>query len=234
MRFSTIGFFLAISSAAAFASTFTGTISVYDGNNLLGYVSRIYDGQNSFTYTSNIANALTITFDNASTAPFAIALSAPILGNANNSYFGAVGGSGGFNFTSGALGYAYLSGTSLTAAGALPSLPATSDIEALGYNGPVESTIWSLTAGGHLGGVLNPQWVNANGTVSIASTFYDGAVDFLGIVGDFNKFTSTFPGENAKLVSFEVSAIPTPEPGSVVMGVMGLGMIAVLGLRKRG
>lgn len=34
------------------------------------------------------------------------------------------------------------------------------------------------------------------------STFYDPAVDFLGLVGDFDKFVDAFPNENAvKVVS---------------------------------
>ena len=50
---------------------------------------------------------------------------------------------------------------------------------------------------------------------SLASVFYDDAVDFLGLVGDFAKFESTFPGEGAFLVVSIIRSVLGLSPGSL-------------------
>src|SRR6185312_3088605 len=170
----------------------SGNLEVYNlgTGTTLGYVRSTYDGQNSYTY-GTLANALTVSLDPASSTPFAIS----IVGKAGpNNYFGSVGGSSGYNFNAGQLGYTYFSGSALTAPGAAPTF-ASHDIQALGYNAPVESSIFSLS-----GSDLVSQWVNTDSSVFAASFFYDPSVDFLGQVGDFSKFASTFPTEGAFLV----------------------------------
>ena len=166
-----------------------------------------------------MATALNVQIDTAS-SPFSILELNPPL---SNHFFGAVGGAGGFNFASGQIGYAYVSGTALVPAGSIPT-SASQDLQVLGYNGTVESTIWSLT-----GDVLSAQWINTDGSIHPAQTFYDPSVDFLGIVGDLAK-SSTFPGENASTVTLRFMATPdtaVPEPTSAALLGVALAGFAI-------
>ncbi|WWC90513.1 uncharacterized protein L201_005449 [Kwoniella dendrophila CBS 6074] len=169
------------------------------GGTQLGYLSAIYDGQNSYTYTTNIANALTVFAPGLNvTGPGNQAQITAINGpDPNFPAIGAVEGSGGANFNSGQVGYAYLSGSGQTPQGSPPSTSAGNSIQALEYSGGSESTIWSLDCAGNVAA----QWTNADGSQPATSIFYDGAVDFLGLVGDFATFQSTYPGENAQIVT---------------------------------
>lgn len=210
------------------AAPVSGNLEVYNlgTGTTLGYVRSTYDAQNSYTY-GTLANALTVSLDPSASSPFAIS----IVGKSGpNNFFGSVGGSGGYNFEPGQLGYTYFSGTSLTAPGATPSFSATHDIQALGYNGPVESSIFSLS-----GNDLESQWVNTAGSVTEASFFYDPSVDFLGQVGDFAKFTATFPGEGAFLVGLRFTGIlPTTDvPEPMTLALFGAGLAGAAALRRR-
>ena len=49
--------------------------------------------------------------------------------------------------------------------------------------------------------------VSVGAAQSSTSIFYDTAVDFLGLVGDFAKFQSTFPGEGSALVVSIISSV---------------------------
>jgi hypothetical protein len=81
-----------------------------------------------------------------------------------------------------------------------PSFLAGHAIQALGYNAPCESTIWSLNSATL---ALTAQWTNVDGSQPATSIFYSPRVDFLGIIGDFAKFVATFPGEGAYLVKLK-------------------------------
>lgn len=182
------------------AGTLVGNLAVIRKSTgaLLGYMRKTFDGQNSYTY-GTCANALQVSFD-PTTSPFPIkALNGP---DSAHPYVGAVGGSGGYNFNTGSVGYTYFSGTGLTPANSPPSSSAGHSIQALGYNAPAESTIWILT-----GNVLSSQWVNTDGSVRSAVFFYDAGVDFLGQNGDLAKFSQTFPGEGAFEVT--INYVPT-------------------------
>ena len=219
----------AIGITPARASLVTGNIAVYNaaGTTLIGYVSDIYDGQDTFTYTTNIANALSVEIDPAATTPFAVLEANP---PGSHDYFGAVGGSGGYDFTASGDGYAYLTGSALVAAGSTPAA-ASNDLQVLGYNAPDESSIWSLT-----GDVLTGQWVNSDSTVvNPVQTFYDPFVDYLGITGDLSAYNSTF-GDSAQAVTFEFTgALPTatPEPGTGALLGMTLAAVGFFMRRRK-
>ena len=221
-------FLLVVSISPAKASTVTGDLAVYKNGTLIGYVSDVYDGQNSFTYTANIASALEVQVNTSSSAPFSV-LSVNHPGT--NLYFGAVGGSGGYNFSSSSDGYAYLTDTGLTAAGATPTSTST-DLQSLGYNAPAESTIWSFN-----GNTLGAQWVDANGTVvDPVTVFYDPTVNYLGITDDLSGYNSAY-GDGAYAVTLDFtgdlgSPAPTPEPESLSLLATGCAAL-YLKLRRR-
>ena len=181
------GFFLSAcvifcaSASSSYATLVTGTIQVYKGVTLLGYVSDSFDSQNSYTYTANAANALQVEID-PSTSEFEIqATNTPD----SSPYFGAVGGSGGYYFQSNNWGYAYLAGTSSIAAG--PPQSAVTSLQSLGYNAPAEATLWS-----HIGNVLTAQWVNSDSTQNATQIYYDPIVDYIGITGSLAQYNSEF------------------------------------------
>lgn len=216
--------FAVIGMAPARGQVSTGDIAVYNaaGTSLLGYVSDILDSQNSLTYTANIADALEVEIDITGTSPISILeLNPP----GPNDYVGGVGGSGGYYFASNQAGYAYLAGTALTGTGATPT-SAGSDLQSLGYDGPVESTIWSLD-----GDVLTPQWFNTDSTESLAEVFYDPIVNYLGITSDLSGYNSDY-GDGASPVEFEFTGpVPVPEPSTWAIMAVGAGVI--FGFRKR-
>lgn len=77
---------------------------------ILGFISKVYDGQNSYTF-GTIDRALTVSISAASTCNTPVDIKGLNGPDPTYTLLGAVGGSGGYNFKSGSLGYAYLSGT---------------------------------------------------------------------------------------------------------------------------
>jgi len=208
---------LAVGVVSARAELLEGNITIYQGTTFLGYISDTYDIQDTFTYTANIANALNVQIDASTGTPFAILeLNPP----GANQYLGAVGGSGGYYFSSGNAGYAYLSGSALVPAGSTPSF-SPDDIRF--YDAPLESTIWSLS-----GNTITAQWVNVDNTVVSAQTFYDPNVNYgyIGITDDLSGYNSAY-GEGAYAVTLDFMA--TPEP--VSCGLIGVGLAAIAALR---
>jgi len=175
----------------------TGVISVtkLSTGTLLGYIRKTFDNQKSYTY-GPIDNALTVALPSSS--PFGSAFDITAVNGPDPSHplVGAVGGSGGYDFTKD--GYAYLAGTGHTNANSPPSTVGHS-IQSLGYDAPSESQFWSIDC---LTLQLSAQWTNVDGSQPPTSLFYDTAVDFLGLVGDIGKFDSKFPGEGTSLVGF--------------------------------
>ncbi|KAF6752136.1 hypothetical protein DFP72DRAFT_906217 [Ephemerocybe angulata] len=180
----------------------TGTIQVRraSNGNILGYIRKTFDSQGSYTFSSNILDALTVKLSSTSISSGAQEISAVGGPDGAHPLIGAVGGSAGYDFNPGQLGYryAYLSGAGHTNANSPPSFTAGHSIQSLGYNGPAESTTWFVDC---LTLDITAQWTNADGSQPPTSLFYDPPVDFVGLVGDFNQFVSTFPGEGAYLVT---------------------------------
>ncbi|KAJ6451085.1 hypothetical protein C8R47DRAFT_1329773 [Mycena vitilis] len=170
-----------------------GYIKITRDGNDYGYISQTLDDQNSFTKTATAqfdSTALSVTLP---VSPFGGPFDITATGS-DPSYtlLGAVGGSGGFNFHPNNLG-CYLAPTGHTPANTPPSSTAGSSLQALGYNGPSESQIWSLNCQTL---ELTAQWTDSDFSQPPTSFFYDGAVDFLGLVGDTAQFVRNFPGEN--------------------------------------
>ncbi|KAJ2927503.1 hypothetical protein H1R20_g9579, partial [Candolleomyces eurysporus] len=174
-----------------------------DGS-ILGYIRNTFDGQNSYTYGS-LENALKVQLSSTSINAGAIEIVAIDGPDNAHPFVGAVGGSAGYNFNPGQLGYTYLSGTGHTPANSPPSFEAGHSIQSLGYNAPAESTVWTVDC---LTGSITGQWTNVDGSQPSTSVFYNPAVDFVGLIGDFNKFVETFPNEGAFLVTLQF--IPSP------------------------
>ncbi|KAJ3501582.1 hypothetical protein NMY22_g18879 [Coprinellus aureogranulatus] len=128
--------------------------------------------------------------------------------DAAHPFVGAVGGSAGYNFNPGQLGYTYLSGTGHTAANSPPSFSAGHSIQSLGVNGPTLMDVRSFTPFRY---ELYSFLTTTAPTIPAQPTtriFYDPSVDFIGLIGDFDKFVSTFPNEGAVLVT--LTFIPVP------------------------
>ncbi|KAF8885526.1 hypothetical protein BD779DRAFT_1801348 [Infundibulicybe gibba] len=126
--------------------------------------------------------------------------------DSDHPFVGAVGGSGGFTFGSGKSGYAYLSGTGQTPASSPPSSSVGHSIQTLGYNGPAESRIWTLSCETR---DLTAQWTNADGKTVPATVMYDPAVNYIGITGDLSAFNAEFKeGAYAVTLTFVPQTMP--------------------------
>ncbi|KAJ6594867.1 hypothetical protein B0H19DRAFT_1284642 [Mycena capillaripes] len=162
---------------------------------LVGYVRKTFDGD---TYTSGtLENALIVKLP-ASCSSGAFDLVATNGPDAVHNNVGAVGGSDGYNFNPGNLGYAYLSGTGHSDANSPPSFSAGTSMQLNGYDEPSESQIWTLD---YATRALTAQWTNADSSNPITHLFYAKHYRYLGLVGDFNKFVDAFPTHEVVLVN---------------------------------
>ncbi|KAJ7601518.1 hypothetical protein DFH06DRAFT_1406830 [Mycena polygramma] len=161
----------------------TGFIKITRDGNDYGYISKTLDGQKSFTKTATAqldSTALSVTLPvSPFSGPFDITASGS---DPSYTLLGAVGGSGGYNFKPNNLGYAYLAPTGHTPANTPPTPR---------LHRPQDRSLDCQTL------ELTAQWTDSDSSKSPTSLFYDGAVDFLGLVGDTSKFAASFPGEGA-------------------------------------
>jgi len=183
-----------------------GTIQVkraYDRGSV-GFVRNVYDSQASFTITTHAPSAMRVSLPSYS--PFNTPIDIKFGGqDPKHVLFGAVGGSSGYHLASGHLGYTYLSGTGHTDAGSPPSSTAGTSMQAVGYNAPSESQIWTLDCTTLQ---LTAMWTNTDNTQPATTTiFYDPAVDYLGLTGDLAVFQSVF-SEHAFPVTFTYIPVP--------------------------
>ncbi|KAJ7090313.1 hypothetical protein B0H15DRAFT_838075 [Mycena belliarum] len=175
-------------------------VSNADSGLSIGYLSKVYDGQKSYTFTTDINNALTVSLPSLSPCNTLIDITAVDGPDSSYPYVGAVGGSGGYQFSSTTFGYAYLSGTGHTPANSPPSSTAGHSIQSLGYNAPAESQIWSLSGTTHMFSAI---WTNTDSSTVPATIYYDPAVDFIGLTGSLTAFNLMFPGEGAYAVTLK-------------------------------
>lgn len=158
----------------------------------LGYISNAYDAQRTYTYGS-IANALRVTPDVPVQEGVPTQITAINGPDPAHAFLGGVGGSGGYKFASGQVGYAYLSGTGHTTANSPPSSTAGNSIQVLGYNGLSESTIWMFDCTSL---AIAAQWTNVDGSQNPTSLMFDPVGNYLALTGDVGALNSAF-GEGA-------------------------------------
>jgi len=226
--------FSMICVVSARASTFSGYITV---NNSSQYVSKVLNSYGEYVITTNLADALTVSF-NPGTAPFSIAAT-------NNSgsytypYFGGILGfaSNSANIAAGSYNYLYLGGTGLTAAGSVPSSGGNTFTAATGITESFESSIWSISSTF----VLTPQWVNSD-TSTPATVLVDNAGILL-LTGDPAVFAGTFGHSDIDSLTFVCTAqggcgVPgaravVPEPASALFALPVVGLIIATVRRQR-
>ncbi|CAD6970395.1 unnamed protein product [Tilletia controversa] len=177
---------------------------VSDGS-VLGLVRVVLDSQKSYTYTPDTSGANALIVSIAAGWKFGSIIDFPTE-NADSQYqqIGAVGGSGGYNFLSN-MGYAYLAPVAHADIGTQTNAHA---INAVGYNAPAESQIWTINEDFSITATwTEPQTANNPQQGVPATIFYDTAVDFVGIVNNLDTFIPVFPGEGAFAVTAHIVPI---------------------------
>ncbi|KAF8142724.1 hypothetical protein K438DRAFT_1877450 [Mycena galopus ATCC 62051] len=181
---------------------------------VLGYLRKTFNNFTRYTYdTQEKALVVKLPATWSSGAFDLVPTNGP---DAVHNNVGAVGGSSGYNFNAGKLGYAYLSGTGHVDANSPPSNSTGTSMQSrLGYNGPAESQVWSLN---YSTGGLTAQWTNADSTKPTTSLYYARTSNYVGLVGDFDQFVARFAWENAFLVTaafYPVPSIPCGASGYI-------------------
>ncbi|KAJ7183126.1 hypothetical protein C8R46DRAFT_1066001 [Mycena filopes] len=154
-------------------------------NNFIGYVRQTFNPQQAYTLTTSKISALEIALP--STSPYGGPFNILALNGQDNRhpYVGAVGGNGGYHFSHGQRGSAYLTGTDAVPANSPPSSSAGTSMQSIGYTGPAESQIWSMDCKTR---VISGQWTNTDSSQPETTIFYNAAGKYLGLTSDLNAF----------------------------------------------
>ncbi|KAI0338818.1 hypothetical protein BDW22DRAFT_677495 [Trametopsis cervina] len=166
-----------------------------------GYLGRTANEFGEYTYTAERANALSVTLDDCSGAPFDLLTTN---GFKTFPYLGAIKGfsSDDAELRPGAFNYLYIGGVSQTAPRATPQTVGNSFSGTTGEAEPSESAIWSFASGG--GDVLQPQWINPDGSLPRNTLVYVPSRNVFALVGDVPAFEQMF--ENASPVTLVFQA----------------------------
>jgi hypothetical protein len=221
-------------SVPAHSNTFTGYIEV---NNSSTFVSNTFNGFGEYITTTNLANALTVSFTPTS-SPFSMTAT----NNPGSAAFPFVGGIRGFpdsssNLGSGNSNFTYLGGTTSTAPGATPAPGPNSFTAATGISEDIETAIWSISASN----ILTGQWINTDGskptTFIITSTAQGNEVL---LTGDPTAFVNSFGSATLDTLTFVCTApggcaqeSATPLPAALPLFAGGLGALGFLGWRRK-
>lgn len=230
---------LLLAGAAVFAMTGmagaavqTGYVAITDASTAasLGWVSRTPNPYGEYVVTTDTANRLQVSYDDAS-APFPI----QILDSGAGSYhwLSAIQGFGNTdaNLGVGSSNYAVLGNASLTAPGATPALQDNIFTDSTGIPSATESSIWSLPG---TGSPLEAQWVNTDGSLTGTTTLLTDGL--LVLTGDAAAFTDQYgPAILAllTLVPLEPSSTPSPVPAPASLPVLGSGLLGLFMARHR-
>ncbi|KAJ7353313.1 hypothetical protein DFH08DRAFT_62543 [Mycena albidolilacea] len=185
-------------------------ISRASNGEVLGYVRKTFNNITRYTYDT-LDKALVVNLP-ASCSSGAFDLVPTNGPDAVHNNVGAVTGAYGFDFKPGRLGYAYLSGTGHVDANSRPSNSTGTSMQSrLGYKGAAESQVWSLN---YSTGGLTAQWTNADSTNPTTSLYYARTSNYVGLVGDFDRFVARFAWEDAFLVTAAFYPAP-PVPAAL-------------------
>ncbi|KAJ7676912.1 hypothetical protein DFH06DRAFT_1466268 [Mycena polygramma] len=148
------------------------------------YVGNTFNFINLYTATGQLdSSALNVTLPaSACSGPFDITASPGP--DAAHPLVGAVGGTNGWNFQAGKVGYAYLAGTGHTNANSGPSSTAGTSMQSVGWEGPSESQIWSLDCQTY---EMKAQWTNSDLSQPATIIFYDPTSNFIGFTGELGN-----------------------------------------------
>ncbi|KAJ7100939.1 hypothetical protein B0H15DRAFT_944231 [Mycena belliarum] len=179
-------------------------------NTDFGYLSPLWNGFGEYgMFQASPDGALELAFSYSPGSPSQISITAANGPSAMYSFFGAIVGfaSTSNDFGLGSYHYAYLGGTTQTAAGAPPSSDGDNSFSAAtGISKDIESAIWSYDPVTH---ALTAQWVNTDGAAPATHIVYaNDSNKALAITGDVVAFQDTFGAPYPELLFTCVP--PTP------------------------
>jgi len=214
------------------ATVRTGYLAISDASTAasLGWVSRTPNPYGEYVVTTDTADRLQVSYDDAS-MPFPI----QVLDSGAGAYpwLSAIQGFGNTdaNLGTGSSNYAFLGNATLTAPGATPALQDNIFIDSTGVPSATESSIWSLPG---TASPLDAQWVNTDGSLTKTITVLTDGL--LILTGDAAAFTDQYgPATLASLtlVPFEPSSTPSPVPAPASLPILGSGLLGLLMARRR-
>jgi hypothetical protein len=130
------------------------------------------------------------------------------------------------NLGTGSFNYAYLGGTAQTASGAAPGPGASAFDDSTGIPEDIESAIWPLNGSN----ALLPQWLNTD--LSQPPIFIMDITNILVLTGDPAAFQDTFGSAEQVNLTF-VGTTTKPEPSSVLLVGLGVGVVGLIRARQQ-